>query len=258
MTRFPRLFLVALAVLAVGLACLPAEAGQPGGRAGGRAGGFAGMGMMGGMGGLNLLMVAQNAQVQEKCGLTDAQKEAVAEIAKGARGAGRGAGRGARLGPDATAEERAAARAERAKAQAALEEKIKKALGDKAACVVLTAAGLALQPGPSALGNAEVAKAVGLSPETQAKVAEVVQASNKETMAAMQEMRDSGTERGVITEKLAASRKVTNTKIFALLSAEDKEKVEKARKAAEGITLGGRRGGGRGGRTGGAAPGATQ
>jgi len=247
MTRFPRLFLVALAVLAVGLACLPAEAGQPGGRAGGRAGGFGGMGMMGGMGGLNLVMVASNAQVQAKLELTDAQKEAIAEIAKGARGAGRGA----RLGPDATAEERAAARAERAKAQAAVGEKIKAAVGDKAAQLVLIAAGLALQPGPSALGNAEVAKAVGLSAETQAKVAAAVEASGKEMMAALEPLR--GGERAAITEKMAELRKATNTKIAGLLSAEDKEKVEKARKAAEGITMGGRRGG----RAGGAEPPAT-
>jgi hypothetical protein len=255
MTRFPRLFLVALAVLAVGLACLPAEAGQPGGRAGGRAGGFGGMGMMGGIGGLNLVMVASNEQVQAKLELTDAQKEAIAEIAKGARGGGRGA----RLGPDATAEERAAARAERAKAQAATEEKIKAAVGDKAAKLVLIAAGVALQAGPRALADEGVAKAVGVAEASQKKVLEIVQASLKKNMAVFQELRDSGADQEAIQAKMKELQTALNAEISEVLTAKEKESVKAAVDAAADIKIAprGGRGGRGGGRAGGAAPPAT-
>jgi len=254
MTRFPRLFLFALAVLAMGLACLPADAAQPGGPPGG--GFFAGRGGMGGFGGgLNLGMVASNAQAQEKLALTDAEKEAVAAAVKASRGPRGGMPEGFR---DMSEEEQGKVMKEmaaaRQKAQEALAKALKEALGpEKFAKLGLLAAGVALQLGPGALANAEVAEAVGVSKKSQTKVAELVEASFKDMRGLFAGMRDDpeGT-RGKITE----ARTALNKQISAVLTAEEKEKVKAVVDAAADIKIesGRRGGGGRGARGGGQAP----
>ena len=249
MTRFPRLFLFALALLAVGLACIPAEAaGQPGGPRGGPFGGMRG-GPFGG--GLNLGMVASNAQAQEKLALTDAQKEAAAAAIKASRPDGRG---GMPNFQDMTQEERDKAMKEmvaaRQKRQEDLAKALKEALGaEKFAKLELLAAGVALRAGPRGLADAAVAKVVGISDDSQKKVAQLVEASNKKTRELFQGGGDPEEVQGKIKELTTA----LNKEISGALTAEEKEKVKAAVDAAADIKIEfGRRGGGGGGTQGGA------
>lgn len=253
MTRVPRLFLFALALLAVGLVCVAVEAaGERGGARGMFGGGMFGRGGFGG--GLNLGMVASNAQAQEKLALTDAQKEAVAAAVKASAGE-RGRGGFPEGFREMSEEEQGKVlkdmEAARQKRQDALAKALKEALGEeKLAKLELLAAGVALQPGPRALSDAAVAKAVGVSEASQKKVAEIVEASGKEMMAAFQELRDSGGDREAMQAKMKELQTGLNKKISGALTEEEREKVKAAVAAAADIKMefgrGGRRGRGGG------------
>jgi Spy/CpxP family protein refolding chaperone len=259
MSRLPRPLVLALGALTLALMCAPADAQQAGGaRPGGRRPfGGGGFGMMGG--GLNLTMVATNAQAQEKAGLTDAEKEAVGKLAEEARAARRGTRQGGRRNfQDMTQEEIAKAmeemRAARVKADQEFLAKLKTAVGDeKCKKLVQIAAGVALRPaGPSALRNKELSDAVGVSAESQAKVVKIVEASTEKMRGAFQP----GGDRGAMQARIAEVRAAINKEIGEVLTDKEKEAVKAAVAAAEGVEImGGRRGGGR---RGGGGPGGGQ
>jgi hypothetical protein len=250
MSRFPRPLVFALAALTVGLVCLPAEAGAPGGGRFGGARAFGGM--MGPGGGFNLVGAATNADVQTRLQMSEEQKTEVGKVATESRAAMRGMRGGGRNFRDMTQEERDAFMKKAAAAREAAQKKaaaaLEKILGPKYKQLTQIAAGLALAGGPGALGNPAVAEAVGLSKDSQAKVAELVQANRKNMMALFQEMR-SGGNRDEILPKIKEATATLNKQISDALTPEEKALVKAARAAAEGIqtTRGGR---GRGGRRG--------
>jgi Spy/CpxP family protein refolding chaperone len=227
-----RNFAIALVTLATVAFATDLQAQGQRGQGQGQGRGGRGMGgMMGGPGGGpggGMLMLLMNEAVQKEIELTADQKEQFQKIRTESQEAMR-----TRMGDmqNLSQEER------RAKMQ-----EMRKEMEETAAKTQKKVEGILLphqlkrikeiqvqMQGLRALANPEVAKELGLTEEQQAKI----KAANEEAMKAMQEMFQGGMrnlsqeERTAAREKMDKAQKDTETKLMEVLTAEQKEKLEK-------------------------------
>jgi Spy/CpxP family protein refolding chaperone len=223
----------------VGLVCLTAclmlastamAQGQGGGGRGGR-GGLGGRGFN--MGAAQLL---RNEKVQEELKLTGEQKDKLAALRE--EGGGRGIGRG---GQDLSPEEREKAMAE---FQKRMEEINKKAEAVLDAAQVKRLKEISLQArGNAALNDEEVAKALMLTEEQVAGVKTITEESTRR-MREMFRSAGQGGDREELQKKMAELRKDTDEEYLALLTDEQKSKLEAMKGAKFEIDFSTLRGGG--------------
>lgn len=197
----------------------------------------------GGFGGVTKALLLRNEDVQKELDLVDDQKEQLGKIAEEGRG-GRG-GRGA-FNQDATPEERAKALEELRARQQETEKKVEAVLTAPQKTrlneIWLQAAGTA------ALSNPEIAKELGISDEQKTKL----DAVRQESLTAMREAFQGGGPPD--REEMQKLRKEADDKVLAVLSADQRSKLEKMKGKKVDFELNvfgrggrGRRGGGAGG-----------
>jgi Spy/CpxP family protein refolding chaperone len=247
-----RNFAIAFTTVAALVLAANLQAQGPGG------GGGRGPGMMGGPGGGpggGMMMILQNEKVQKDIELDADQKEKIQKLATETREAMR-----AKMGDmsNLSQEERRTKMQEMRKDMeeetAKTEKKIEGILLPKQLERIKQ---IQLQvQGVAALANPDVAKALELTADQQAKVKSI----NEESMKAMRDMfagggRPSAEDR----DKMTKARKETETKLMDVLTADQKEKLEKMKGENFDVTVlrGGPGGGGRGNRggNGGGGPG---
>jgi Spy/CpxP family protein refolding chaperone len=238
-----RNFAIALTTIAALTVAANLQAQGPGGGGPGRGMG----GMMGGPGG-GVLMLLQNEQVQKNIELDADQKEKLQKLATETREAMR-----AKMGDmsNLSQEERRTKmtdmRKDMEEETAKTEKKVEGILLPKQLERIKQ---IQLQvQGVAALANPDVAKALELTADQQAKVKSI----NEESMKAMRDMfagggRPSAEDR----DKMTKARKETETKLMDVLTADQKEKLEKMKGEKFDVTAlrGGPGGGGRGNRGG--------
>ncbi|MCC6125316.1 MAG: hypothetical protein IT426_10165 [Pirellulales bacterium] len=221
----------AIALISLATVALATDLQAQGQRGQGQGRGRGMGGMMGGPGGGpggGMTMLLMNEAVQKEIELTADQKEQLQKLSTETRDAMR-----ARMGDmqNLSQEERRAKMQEmRKEMEEAAAKTQKKVEGILLPHQLKRIKEISLQmQGLRALANPEVVKELGLTEEQQAKIKSI----NEESMKAMQEMFQGGfrnlsdEERTAAREKMDKSRKDIETKLTDVLTAEQKEKLEK-------------------------------
>ena len=247
-----RNFAIAFTTVAALALAANLQAQGPGGGPG-RGRGMGGMmgGMMGGPGG-GMLMLLQNEKVQKEIELDADQKEKIQKLAAETRETMR-----SRMGDmsNLSREERQTKMTEMRKEMqeeaAKTQKKVEGILLPKQ-LERIKQIQLQLQ-GVMALANPEVAKELGLTDDQKAKIKSI----NEEAMKARREMFAGGRPSAEDREKMTKAREENETKLMDVLTADQKEKLEKMKgekfdvSALRGGFGGGGRRGNRGGNGGG-------